>query len=69
MRGRNPREWSRLTIKRKDDKHRFSECPYYDKCLTEAADKRWDSFTCYYCCLNPFGKEAFRSIKKKYAQM
>ena len=31
------------------DLHRFFECPYYSKCLNEAAIYSYESFTCTYC--------------------
>uniref|UniRef100_A0A6H1ZBP3 Uncharacterized protein n=1 Tax=viral metagenome TaxID=1070528 RepID=A0A6H1ZBP3_9ZZZZ len=56
MKERNPRIWPRITISKKDDKHRFMWCSFYDKCLVEASRKYWPSFTCYFCQNNPLAK-------------
>jgi hypothetical protein len=60
---RNPKIWPKLTTHRRDDKHRYVWCPYYDKCLNEAVENCWPSFTCYYCPTNPLGKRQEKDVK------
>ena len=54
----NPKIWVKLTSNKADDKHRWQDCENYGECLEFAGKCHWPSFTCYYCPLNPRGKEA-----------
>ena len=65
MEERNSIIWPRLTIHKRDDKHRHSLCPHYGECLEEAAEKHWPSFSCYYCPYNPLGKGKGESHEKR----
>lgn len=57
MKERNPRIWPTLTTNKRDDKHRFEWCRHYNICLSEASEKQWPSFTCWYCPYNPLAKK------------